>query len=51
MVTDETFFAWLDGELDGEEAKRVVAEVDADPALAEKAEQHRALQQIGRAHV
>jgi len=44
MVTDETFFAWLDGELDGEEAKRVVAEVDADPALAEKAEQHRALQ-------
>jgi anti-sigma factor RsiW len=45
MVTDETFFAWLDGELHGDEAAKVSAEVAADPALAAKAEQHRAMQQ------
>jgi hypothetical protein len=44
MVTDETFFAWLDGELEGEEAARVAAEVAADPALSGRAEQHRAMQ-------
>lgn len=45
MVTDEKFFAWLDGELDAEEANRVRAEVSEDTALSAKAEQHRALQQ------
>lgn len=44
MVNDETFFAWLDGELEGEEAARVAAAVEADPELAAKAEQHRAMQ-------
>jgi hypothetical protein len=44
MVTDEFFFAWLDGELDPHEADRVAAEVAADPELAERARQHRAMQ-------
>jgi hypothetical protein len=44
MVTDETFFAWLDGELDDAETARVSAEVAADRALAAKADQHRAMQ-------
>jgi hypothetical protein len=44
MVTDETFFAWLDGELDPQEADRVAAEVAADPDLAERARQHRGMQ-------
>ena len=44
MVSDETFFAWLDGELEPSEAARVAAEVEADPELAAKAERHRALQ-------
>jgi hypothetical protein len=44
MVSDETFFAWLDGELGPGEAARVAAEVEADPELAAKAERHRALQ-------
>ena len=43
MVSDEKFFAWLDGELEPSEAARVEAEVAADPELAAKAEQHRAL--------
>ena len=43
MVSDETFFAWLDGELGPGEAARVAAEVEADPELAAKAERHRAL--------
>jgi hypothetical protein len=43
MVSDETFFAWLDGELGPGEAARVAAEVEADPQLAAKAERHRAL--------
>lgn len=42
-VSDETFFAWLDGELTPEEAARVAAAVAADPALAARAEEHRAL--------
>ena len=42
-MTDEQFFAWLDGELDGEEAARVAALVAADPALTEQARAHRAL--------
>lgn len=44
MVNDETFFAWLDGELDTAEAARVEAEVAADPRLAAAAADHRAMQ-------
>lgn len=45
MTMDEaTFFAWIDGELSAEEAGRVAAIVAADPALAAKAEAHRAMQ-------
>ena len=43
MIEDETLFAWLDGELAPEEAARVAAAVAANPALARKAEAHRAL--------
>lgn len=42
-MNDEKFFAWIDGELTGPEADEVAALVAADPALAERAEQHRAL--------
>lgn len=45
MVTDEKFFAWLDGELDASDAASVEAEVAADPMLARRVEEHRALQQ------
>lgn len=41
MTEDELFHAWLDGELEGEEAERVAARVAADPALQKEAEQHR----------
>ncbi len=41
-MTDEKFFAWLDGELPAQEAAEVETAVAADPALAAKAEQHRA---------
>jgi hypothetical protein len=44
MVSDETFFAWLDGELDGPQASRVEAQVAADPRLSAMAEEHRAMQ-------
>lgn len=40
---DEKFFAWLDGELTPMEAAEMEARVAADPALAQAAEQHRAL--------
>lgn len=43
-IDDETFFAWLDGELDGEQAAQVAAEVAGDPRLARLAEQHRAFE-------
>ena len=43
MTEEEEFFAWLDGELDGEAAARVEARVAADPALAAEARAHRAL--------
>ncbi len=43
-IDDETFFAWLDGELDGEQAERVATEVAADPQLGRRAEQHRAFE-------
>jgi hypothetical protein len=44
MVSDETFFAWLDGELDPAEAVRVEAEVAADPRLSAIAAENRAMQ-------
>jgi hypothetical protein len=43
MADDEKFFAWLDGELSGDEADAMAAKVASDPRLAELAEQHRAL--------
>ena len=42
-MTDERFFAWLDGELSGVEAAEVAALVAADPELSARAQQHRAL--------
>jgi len=44
MVSDETFFAWLDGELDPAEAARVEAEVAVDAKLSAMAAEHRAMQ-------
>lgn len=44
MVNDETFFAWLDGELDADDSARVEAEVAADPRLSAMAAEHRAMQ-------
>ena len=44
MVSDDIFFAWLDGELGPDEAARVAAEVQADPDLSARADQHRAMQ-------
>lgn len=43
MTEDEKFFAWLDGELSGEEAMEMEAQVAADPALQRLADEHRAL--------
>lgn len=43
MIDDEQFFAWLDGELGGEEADRVARIVAASPELTARAEQHRLL--------
>jgi len=43
MMNDETFFAWLDGELDPAAAAKVAAQVAADPDLQQKAAAHRAL--------
>lgn len=43
MTDNEQFFAWLDGELSGEEAIAMEAKVAADPALRKLAEEHRAL--------
>ena len=45
MVSDETFFAWLDGELAAAEASRVEAEVAADPRLSALAAEHRQMQE------
>jgi hypothetical protein len=42
-LTDEKFFAWLDGELDGAEAAEVAARVTADAELSARAAEHRAL--------
>lgn len=43
MISDETFFAWLDGELEPADAAHVAALVAIEPALSRKAEAHRAL--------
>jgi hypothetical protein len=43
MMNDETFFAWLDGELGAAEAAQAEAAVAANPALQRKAEAQRAL--------
>ncbi|HVF36552.1 MAG TPA: anti-sigma factor [Sphingomicrobium sp.] len=43
MIEDEKFYAWLDGELEGQEAELITAEVAADPVLAARAERHRTL--------
>lgn len=42
-MTDEKFFAWLDGELSGPEAADVARRVANDPALAARASKHREL--------
>ncbi len=44
MIADDIFFAWLDGELEDDDAERVAAEVQSDPELAARAERHRAMQ-------
>ena len=44
MVSDETFFAWLDGELEPAEAARVQAAVAADPRLSAMADENRRMQ-------
>lgn len=41
MVDEETFFAWLDGELSPEQSARVEAEVAADRRLSRLVEEHR----------
>ena len=43
MVEDDKFFAWLDGELAPGEAAEVERQVAADPELARRAAEHRAL--------
>ena len=43
-IADETFFAWLDGELPPEEAASVEAEVARSPELRQAAQEHRAMQ-------
>jgi hypothetical protein len=43
MVEEEKFFAWLDGELEPEDAARIEVAVAANPELARKAAEHRAM--------
>ena len=43
MTKEEKFFAWLDGELEPEEAAAMEKKVAADPELAQLAQQHRSL--------
>jgi hypothetical protein len=45
MIDDETFFAWIDGELSDEDAARVESAIAGDSALAERARRHRALRE------
>lgn len=49
MISDERFFAWLDGELEPAEAASVEAIVADDPNLQRRADEHRALGQRLRA--
>lgn len=43
MVDERKFFAWLDGELEQEEAAEVERQVAADPELARAADEHRGM--------
>jgi hypothetical protein len=43
-IDDETFFAWLDGELEADQADRVATAVAGDSRLSRLAEQHRAFE-------
>ena len=43
MISDERFFAWLDGELEAADAAEVEALVAADSALQRRADAHRAI--------
>lgn len=45
-VTDEMLYAFLDGELDSAARTRVAAAIAADPALAQRVTQQRALRQL-----
>lgn len=42
-MDDEVFFAWLDGELDADQARSVEADVRASPELTDRANAHRAM--------
>lgn len=44
MTEEEEFFAWLDGELEGDAAAMMAARVEADPKLQQLADEHRAMQ-------
>lgn len=43
MIDEEVLFAYVDGELEGEERTRVEAEIAADPALQQLVAEHRVL--------
>jgi len=43
MIDDSKFFAWLDGELSGDEMVEVERQVAADPQLLRRADEHRML--------
>lgn len=43
MTDEEALFAYIDGELEGEDRKRIEAKIAADPALQEMVVEHRAL--------
>ena len=43
MTDEEKFFAWLDGELEPDDAARFAARVTTDPTLAQLAREHRTL--------
>lgn len=43
MTDEEAIFAYIDGELEGEELARIAAAIDADPELQAMVAQHRAL--------
>jgi len=47
-IDDETIAAWIHGALDGDEAARVAALIDRDPALARRAEKLKRLDEMVR---